>query len=80
MSVQKKVKFLKNHVNGIKKGDVESYDEGRADYLVRVKAAEYVVEKPKVENKKSSAKAKAQKEDKPKADTKKKGDEPCKTC
>lgn len=73
MSEKKKVRFIKNHVNGIKKGDVESYDIGRADYLVRVKAAEYVVDEPKKEDKKQATKATDKK-------SKNKGDEPCKTC
>ena len=52
MSEKKKVRFIKNHVNRIKKGDVESYDIGRAVYLVSVKAAEYVIDEPKKEDKK----------------------------
>lgn len=75
MSEKKKVRFIKNHVNGIKKGDVESYDVGRADYLVRVKVAEYVTEEPKTESKKSAAK-----EVKPKSGKTKGGNDPCKTC
>lgn len=78
MSEKKKVRFIKNHVNGIKKGDVESYDVGRAEYLVRVKAAEYVAEEPKAENKKSVAKE--VKEEKPKSGKTKGGNDPCKTC
>ena len=73
MSEKKKVRFIKNHVNGIKKGDVESYDIGRADYLVRVNAAEYVIDEPNKEDKKQTAKAADKK-------SKNKGEEPCKTC
>lgn len=75
MSEKKKVRFIKNHVNGIKKGEVESYDVGRADYLVRVKVAEYVTEEPKTESKKTVAK-----EVKPKSGKTKGGNDPCKTC
>lgn len=38
----KKVRFLKDHVNGIKKGQVGDLNTGRADYLVREGIAEYV--------------------------------------
>lgn len=37
-----KVKFIKDHVNGIKAGDTGEFELGRADYLVRVGSAEYV--------------------------------------
>ena len=47
--MKKKVKFLKDHVNGIKKGQVGELTIGRADYLVREGIAEYV----DVETKKS---------------------------
>ena len=78
MSEKKKVMFIKNHVNGIKKGDVESYDVGRADYLVRVKVAEYVTEEPNTESKKSVTKE--VKESKLKSGKTKGGNDPCKTC
>lgn len=40
--MKKKVKFLKDHVNGIKKGQVGELTIGRADYVVREGIAEYV--------------------------------------
>lgn len=70
----KKVKFLKDHVNGIKKGQVGGFPHGRAEYLVRVKVAEYVDDVVKPEPKKAVAKTKGT----PKKAVKK--DEPCKTC
>lgn len=70
----KKVKFLKDHVNGIKKGQVGDFSEGRADYLVRVGVAEYVTEKEdKPELKRAVKQTKATKQAVKK-------DEPCKTC
>ena len=69
METKKKVKFLKDHVNGIKKGNVGEFNEARANYLVRTGVAEYVVEKePK----------KAVKQTKENLKTTK--NEPCKTC
>lgn len=70
----KKVRFLKDHVNGIKKGQVGDFNEGRANYLIRVGVAELVGESVKAEPKKTAAK--------PKAKTKAKAAkaEPCKTC
>lgn len=70
----KKVKFLKDHVNGIKKGQVGDFSEGRADYLVRVGVAEYVTEKEdKTELKQAVKQTKETKQAVKK-------DEPCKTC
>lgn len=66
----KKVKFLKDHVNGIKKGDKGDVPVGRADYLVRVGVAEYVTDEPLKEAVKVEKKA-------PKKAVK---EEPCKTC
>ena len=42
MAVKIKVKFLKDHVNDIKKGDIGEFNEGRAIYLVSNGFAEYV--------------------------------------
>lgn len=39
-----KVKFLKDHVNGIKSGDVGEFDHGRATYLINIGAAELTKE------------------------------------
>lgn len=66
----KKVKFLKDHVNGIKKGDVGEFSIGRAEYLVRGGVAEYVTNEPLKEAVKVEKKA-------PKKAVK---EEPCKTC
>lgn len=66
----KKVKFLKDHVNGIKKGDIGELDEARANYLVRVGVAEYTDEEPLKKAVKVEKKA-------PKKAVKV---EPCKTC
>jgi len=64
-----RITFLKDHVNGIKKGDEGEFTEGRANYLVRTGVAEYVIEaEPK----------KAVKQPKQKLKTTK--SEPCKTC
>jgi len=69
--MKKKLKFLKDHVNGIKKGDVGDFSEGRANYLIRTGVAELVEqEEPK--------KAVAPKGKNAKQAVKK--DEPCKTC
>ena len=46
-----KVKFLKNHVNGIKKGDVGEFDHGRATYLINIGAAELTTEGKKATKK-----------------------------
>ena len=83
----KKVKFIKDHVNGIKKGVVADFSSGRADYLVRVGVAEYVTSepikdndaKPKIEEPKEEIKHAVVK---PKAGLKKavKKDTPCKDC
>lgn len=63
-----KVRFLKDHVNGIKKGKEGEFGVARANYLVRVKVAEIVGEsKPKSAPKKSKI-------------TKAVKAEPCKTC
>lgn len=63
-----KVRFLKDHVNGIKKGDEGEFGSGRANYLVRVKVAEIIGEsKPKKAPKKSKT-------------TKDVKVEPCKDC
>lgn len=45
MAEKRKVRFLKDHVNGIKKGNVSEFNIGRASYLVREKIAEYVGDK-----------------------------------
>lgn len=66
----KKVKFLKDHVNDIKKGDVGEFNTARADYLVRVGVAEYVTDEPLKEAVKVEKKS-------PKKAVK---EEPCKTC
>lgn len=66
----KKVKFLKDHVNGIKKGDVGEFNIARADYLVREGIAEYIIEEPL----KTAVKVEAKE---PKKSIKV---EPCKTC
>lgn len=65
-----KVEFLKDHVNGIKKGDIGTLSKGRANYVVRVGAAKYVTYSPVVTEEKP-VKQKTKK-------TPKK--EPCKTC
>ena len=69
----KKVKFLKDHVNGIKKGDVGDFSEGRANYLIRTGVAELVeheeVKQAVVPTGKGKGKKQAVKKD-----------EPCKTC
>lgn len=69
----KKLRFLKDHVNGIKKGQVGNFNEGRANYLIRVGVAELAEETAKAETK-----PKAKSNAKPKAKTAKA--EPCKTC
>lgn len=70
MEKKRKVKFLKDHVNDIKKGDVGEFNEARANYLVRHKVAEYVEEnEPK--------QAVRQSKEKPKKAFKA---EPCKSC
>lgn len=71
----KKVKFLKDHVNGIKKGQVSEFNTGRADYLVRAGVAEYVTDNG-VDTEYKQAVVK------PKGKVKQavKQDEPCKTC
>lgn len=53
-----KVKFLKNHVNGIKKDDVGEFEIGRAKYLVRVGVAEYIDTKEVKEEEKKERKSK----------------------
>lgn len=63
----KKVRFLKDHVNGIKKGQTGDFNEGRANYLVRVGVAEIIKD---VEPKKAVKQTKG----------KKVKAEPCKTC
>jgi hypothetical protein len=75
--MKKKLRFLKDHVNGIKKGDVGDFSEGRANYLIRTGVAELVEqeEPKKVDSKK----------DEPKRAVAPKGknvkqEEPCKTC
>lgn len=69
----RKVRFLKDHVNGIKKGQEGEFNDGRANYLVRVGVAEFVDEtSSKTSTKKSKSTSKA------KPDTAK--SEPCKTC
>lgn len=74
--MKKKLKFLKDHVNGIKKGDVGDFSEGRANYLIRMGVAELVEqEEPKKDEPK---KAVAPKGKNSKQAVKK--DEPCKTC
>lgn len=65
-----RIKFLKDHVNGIKKGDEGEFTEGRANYLVRTGVAEYVTD---AEPKKSVKQDKS----KPKRSVKQ---ESCKTC
>lgn len=70
MEKKRKVKFLKDHINGIKKGDVGEFKEGRANFLVRYNLAEYVEEnEPK--------QAVKQSKEKPKKAVKA---EPCKSC
>lgn len=66
----KKVRFLKDHVNGIKKGDVGDFNEARSNYLVRERIAEYVIEE-------SLKKAISVGDKEPKKSIKV---EPCKTC
>lgn len=69
MEIKRKVKFLKDHVNGIKKGDVSDFNEARANYLVRTGVAEYVEEnEPKKAVKQTKGKLKTTKS------------EPCKNC
>ncbi|MVZ65035.1 hypothetical protein GQF61_04170 [Sphingobacterium sp. DK4209] len=64
-----RIKFLKDHVNGIKKGDEGEFTEGRANYLVRTGVAEYVTEaEPKQAVKQTKQKLKTTKS------------ELCKTC
>ncbi|QBQ41076.1 hypothetical protein E2P86_07885 [Sphingobacterium psychroaquaticum] len=67
----KKVKFIKDHVNGIKKGQVGEFSDGRANYLVRNGVAEYV---------EGAEPKQAAKQEKAKAKQAVKKDEPCKTC
>jgi len=45
MSEKRKVKFLKDHVNGIKEADTGPIVIGKADYLVREGIAEYADQK-----------------------------------
>jgi len=45
--MKRKVKFLKDHVNSIKKGDIGEFNDARADYLVREGIAEYVEDSKK---------------------------------
>lgn len=82
-----KVKLIKDH-NGRKKGTTGNVAKARADYLVRMGVAEYVVNKPtevkpKVEEVKTEAKPKVSK---PKSTNSTKQvkkveeDKPCKTC
>lgn len=42
-----KVKFIKNHVHPIKKGDIGEFNEGHANYLIKVGAAELLEESSK---------------------------------
>lgn len=55
-----KVKFIKNHVHPIKKGDIGEFNEGHANYLIKVGAAELFEEqapkKVKKETKKEDCK------------------------
>lgn len=79
-----KVKLLKDH-NGSKKGTVGEIAKGRADYLVRIGVAGYVVNKPaevkpKVEGVKTEDKPKVAKTSKPKLVKKVEEGKPCKTC
>lgn len=69
--MKKKLRFLKDHVNGIKKGDIGDFSEGRANYLIRMGVAEFVEQEepkkavaPKGKNVKQAVKQ----------------EEPCKTC
>ncbi|GHE34868.1 hypothetical protein GCM10017764_17570 [Sphingobacterium griseoflavum] len=72
MSELKKVRLLKDHHSGAKKGTVSDVAAGRADYLVRTKQAEYVQDEPsKVA--KTYAKVPAKKVSKSKS-------EPCPSC
>lgn len=69
--MKKKLRFLKDHVNGIKKDDIGDFSEGRANYLIRMGVAELVEQE---EHKKAVA---------PKGKNAKqavKQEEPCKTC
>ena len=70
MENTRKVRFLKDHINDIKKGDVGEFKEARAYYLVRVGLAEYVEENEPKQSVKQS-------KEKPKKAVKA---EPCKTC
>lgn len=60
------VRLLKAH-NGQPKGTTGDLPQGRAEYLVRVKVAEYVEQDSEVVTSPKAAKTKAKKE-------------PCKTC
>lgn len=70
MADNKVIRFLKDHVNGIKKGDIGEIAYAKANYLVRVGVAEYIdgIEPKKAVTKRKTSKKKTAK------------GAPCKTC